>query len=134
MFGRAPRLRAGQPGPLDGSVQAEAERRSGTEERLRELAGERRRFGYRRLHVMLKREGQMVNHKRVYRLYREEGLAVRKRKRKRVSRPRDSPFRSRPGRTRSGAWTSSATPSPRAGRSARSTSKTLSIGSPWPSR
>jgi putative transposase len=43
-------------------------RRSGDQElreRLRELAGERRRFGYRRLHVMLKREGQMVNHKRV---------------------------------------------------------------------
>jgi putative transposase len=52
---------------------------------LRELAGERRRFGYRRLHVMLRREGWAVNHKRVYRLYGEEGLSVRKRKRKRVS-------------------------------------------------
>lgn len=70
-------------------------RRSGDQElreRLRELAGERRRFGYRRLHVMLKREGQMVNHKRVYRLYREEGLAVRKRKRKRVSRAERQPL------------------------------------------
>jgi transposase InsO family protein len=55
-------------------------------ERLRQLAGERRRFGYRRLHVMLRREGEHVNHKRVYRLYREEGLSVRKRGRKRVSR------------------------------------------------
>jgi putative transposase len=55
-------------------------------ERLRELAGERRRFGYRRLHVMLVRQGEAVNHKRVYRLYREEGLSVRKRKRKRMSR------------------------------------------------
>lgn len=64
-------------------------RRSGDQElreRLRQLAGERRRFGYRRLHVMLRREGQMVNHKRVYRVYREEGLSVRRRKRKRVSR------------------------------------------------
>ena len=64
-------------------------RRSGDEElreRLRELAGERRRFGYRRLHVMLVREGRMVNHKRIYRLYQEEGLSVRKRSRKRVSR------------------------------------------------
>jgi putative transposase len=64
-------------------------RRSGDEElreRLRELADERRRFGYRRLHVMLRREGKEVNHKRVYRLYREEGLTVRKRARKRVSR------------------------------------------------
>jgi len=51
-------------------------------ERLRELAHERRRFGYRRLHVLLMREGWKVNHKRVYRFYREEGLAVRRRKRK----------------------------------------------------
>ena len=39
-------------------------------ERLRTLAGERRRFGYRRLHVLLRREGYRVNHKRIYRLYR----------------------------------------------------------------
>jgi putative transposase len=64
-------------------------RRSGDQElreKLREKAAERRRFGYRRLHVLLRREGWTVNHKRVYRLYREEGLSVRKRKRKRVSR------------------------------------------------
>lgn len=48
-------------------------------ERLLALARERRRFGYRRLHVMLKREGFLVNHKRLYRIYREEGLKVRKR-------------------------------------------------------
>jgi putative transposase len=53
-------------------------------ERLRELAGERRRFGYRRLRVLLRREGWAVNHKRVYRLYGEEGLAVPPRKRKRL--------------------------------------------------
>jgi len=51
--------------------------------RLRELAAVRRRFGYRRLHVLLRREGMLVNHKRVYRIYREEGLSVRRRKRKR---------------------------------------------------
>jgi putative transposase len=56
--------------------------------RLRSLAEERIRWGYRRLHVLLEREGTHVNHKRVYRLYREEGLAVRRRKRKRVSVPR----------------------------------------------
>jgi putative transposase len=50
-------------------------------ERLRSLAAERRRFGYRRLTVMLGREGWTVNHKRVYRLYREEGLAVRVKRR-----------------------------------------------------
>ncbi len=52
--------------------------------RLRKLAQERPRFGYRRLHVLLRREGWVVNHKRVYRLYREEGLAVRRQKRKRI--------------------------------------------------
>ncbi len=51
--------------------------------RLRELAGERRRSGYRRLTVLLRREGWPVNHKRVYRIYGEEGLAVRRRQRKR---------------------------------------------------
>lgn len=55
-------------------------------QRLRELAGERPRFGYRRLHVLLRREGIVVNHKRVARLYRDEGLAVRRRQRKRVAR------------------------------------------------
>lgn len=53
--------------------------------RLRELALERRRFGYRRLHVLLGREGLAVNHKRVERLYRDEGLTVRRRARKRVA-------------------------------------------------
>jgi putative transposase len=70
-------------------------RRSGDEElreRLRQLAMVRRRFGYRRLHTLLGREGYAVNHKRVYRLYREEGLSVRRRKRKRVSRAERAPL------------------------------------------
>ena len=45
--------------------------------KLRTLAGERPRFGYRRLHILLRRQGDIVNHKRVYRVYRDEGLAVR---------------------------------------------------------
>lgn len=49
-------------------------------ERLKAIAKERRRFGYRRLHVLLKRDGIMVNLKKVYRIYTEEGLTVRKRK------------------------------------------------------
>lgn len=56
----------------------------GLRERLRALAAERRRYGYRRLWVLLRREQFVVNHKRVYRLYREEGLLVRRRKRKRM--------------------------------------------------
>lgn len=57
--------------------------------RLRDVAAERRRFGYRRLGWMLRREGEAVNLKKVYRLYREEGLAVRRRRgRKRATGPR----------------------------------------------
>jgi putative transposase len=46
---------------------------------MRAIAEVRRRFGYRRLHVLLKREGYLVNHKKLFRLYREEKLAVRRR-------------------------------------------------------
>ena len=49
-------------------------------ERLRSLAAERRRFGYRRLGILLEREGVSMNKKRLFRLYREEGLAVRRRR------------------------------------------------------
>jgi putative transposase len=49
-------------------------------QRLRELAAERRRFGYRRLGWMLERERQVLNHKKLYRLYREEQLMVRRRR------------------------------------------------------
>lgn len=48
--------------------------------RLRELAGERRRFGYRRLGILLAREGHHANHKKLYRIYAEEKLTVRRRK------------------------------------------------------
>jgi putative transposase len=48
-------------------------------ERMKAIAHERRRFGYRRVHILLKREGYMVNHKKLFRLYREEKLAVRRR-------------------------------------------------------
>ena len=48
--------------------------------RLRELAEARRRFGYRRLQILLQREGWQVNHKRVYRLYVEEKLALRRKR------------------------------------------------------
>jgi putative transposase len=62
-------------GPADESVR----------QRLLELAALRKRFGYRRLGLLLRREGMVVNHKRVYRLYREEGLSLRRRKRKRLT-------------------------------------------------
>jgi putative transposase len=50
--------------------------------RLQELAEQRKRFGSPRLHILLKREGLVVNHKRTERLYREEGLALRKKKKR----------------------------------------------------
>jgi len=50
--------------------------------RLVELAREKPRFGYRRLHVLLSRSGEHVNHKRVHRVYREAGLMIRRKKRK----------------------------------------------------
>jgi putative transposase len=53
--------------------------------RIRELAEQKRRYGYRRIHVLLRREGFQVNRKRTYRLYREAGLAVKRRKRKRYA-------------------------------------------------
>jgi len=55
--------------PDDGALRA----------RLRELAASRRRFGYRRLHVLLGREGAHMNHKKLRRLYAEERLQVRRR-------------------------------------------------------
>jgi putative transposase len=51
--------------------------------RLCELARKRQRFGYRRLTALLQREGRKVNHKRIYRLYRENNLAMRRKKRRR---------------------------------------------------
>ena len=51
---------------------------AGLRERMWTLAGERRRFGYRRLHVLLRREGLVMNRKKTQRLYREEGLSMRK--------------------------------------------------------
>jgi len=61
--------------PKDGNDEA-------LRQRLRELAEQRKRFGSPRLHILLKREGLVVNHKKTERLYREEGLVLRKKKRR----------------------------------------------------
>ena len=67
-----------QPGP---------DRNEKLREALTEVAREKPRYGYRRLHVLLVRRGWLVNLKRLYRLYREENLAVRRLRRKRLIRP-----------------------------------------------
>jgi hypothetical protein len=89
-------------------------------EKLRELANQRRRFGYRRFHILLRREGVMINRTKTQRIYPKEGLAVRRR-----SSPRRSvgtrPLRSRLYRASAGAPTLSMTRWPRAQASACST-------------
>ena len=55
-------------------------------DRLVQLAREKPRFGYRRLRVLLRRSGEAANHKRVYRVYREAGLCLRRKKRKHCTR------------------------------------------------
>ncbi len=65
---------------VGGALLQEAQDDTADRELLRPLAAERRRFGYRRLREMAKRMGRHMNLKKVYRLYREEGLAVRRRR------------------------------------------------------
>jgi putative transposase len=55
-------------------------------DKLTQLAHEKTRYGYRRLAILLRREGQVVNHKRVFRLYRAAGLSVKRKNRKRLIR------------------------------------------------
>jgi len=74
--------------------------------RLRELASVRRRFGYRRLHILLTREGIVMNHKKLRRLYREERLQVRRRGGRKHLGP-GCQWPCRKARTNAGAWTSS---------------------------
>jgi putative transposase len=61
-----------------------ADRDQELRQQLKELAAKRMRFGYRRLTAMLERQGVEANHKKIYRLYREEGLAMRIRQRRRI--------------------------------------------------
>jgi putative transposase len=61
-------------------------------ERLQAHAAVRARFGYRRLHILLERDGLAVNHKRVHRIYQAAGLQVRRRRRKRLTRAERVPL------------------------------------------
>jgi putative transposase len=66
--------------------QQRPDRDEGLREQLTKLAHERPRFGYRRLGVLLDREGEHVNHKRLFRVYRESGLSVKRNRRKKLLR------------------------------------------------
>ena len=75
--------------------------------RMKEIAATRVRYGYRRIHVLLRREGWPVNAKRVYRLYRDMSLPLRNKSPKRLSKPNFGRIVSRrPDPMRSGRWTS----------------------------
>ena len=89
-FGVSQRRACRLVGTARSTVRYQRQRRDDTalRTRLRELAAQRPRFGYRRLHALLLRDGIRVNHKRIERVYREEGLAVRSRKRKTLTRIR----------------------------------------------
>ena len=74
-------------------------------QRLCEMAATHVRYGYRRLTVLLRREGWKVNAKRIYRLYREEQLIVRTKQRRKMARRQRGPIAaSRRDRTSVGAW------------------------------
>ena len=61
-------------------------------ERLKELATQYPRYGYETLHGLLKLEGRVINEKRTYRIYREEHLQVRRKRRKRLTRQQRVPM------------------------------------------
>ena len=92
--------------------------------KLRDLANARRRFGYRRLFVLLRQEGEKPGKNRIYWLYREEGLTVRKRRARRRAVGTRARSPSRRSRTPAGRWTSCTTSSPAGGGSAFLTSST----------
>ena len=64
----------------------ETEKNDKLKEKLTQLAHQKPRYGYRRLGILLRREGEVVNHKRLFRVYRAAGLSVKRRKRKRLTR------------------------------------------------
>ena len=59
---------------------------------MQEIAAKRRRFGYRRIGVLLERKGMIMNHKKLYRIYREEGLSVKRRRGRKRARGTKTPM------------------------------------------
>lgn len=81
-------------------------------EAINAVAAERRRFGYRRIHIMLDRQGIVMNQKKLRRLYREQKLQVRRRRGRKRALGTRRPYSFRIAPTPAGASTSSPTPSP----------------------
>ncbi|MFI0397048.1 IS3 family transposase [Paracoccus jiaweipingae] len=65
---------------------------AGIRKEMQEIAGKRRRFGYRRIGVLLERKGMSMNHKKLYRIYREEGLSVKRRRGRKRARGTRTPM------------------------------------------
>lgn len=84
-------MRARRPATVDVPVRTRRHDDPKLVARLRKIAEERPRFGYRRVHAMLQRDGFEVNRKRVYRIYKAAGLAVRRRNRRRLRAVRPVP-------------------------------------------
>jgi len=99
--------------------------------RLRDLANQRRRFGYRRLFILLREQGEPSGINRIYRLYREEGLIVRKRRARRKAIGIRAPILIEAKVTHAGRSISSTTSSPRAAASASSISWMTSRANAW---
>lgn len=100
-------------------------------QRQRDLANERRRFVYRRQFVLLRREGEYSGINRIYPLYREEGLTVRKRKARRKAVGKRAPILIEARLNSRWSWISSTTSSQTASASGCSTSSTTSHASVW---
>lgn len=98
-------------------------------QRIKEIAETRVRYGYRRIHVLLKREGWEINGKRVYRLYKEMGLQLRKKAPRRRVKAKLREGRCAASRiNKCGPWTSSMTSSQLDRSYASSPSSTRSVG------
>ena len=74
--------------------------------RMLAIAAQKRRYGYRRIHVLLQREGRLANHKCIWHLYSKTGLRARKRRRKRIAAIERKPLSCQRARARAGRWTS----------------------------
>ncbi|WP_154731557.1 IS3 family transposase, partial [Burkholderia pseudomallei] len=71
--------------------------------RMMAIAAQKRRYGYRRIHALLQRDGCFANHKRIWRLYSKAGLSVRKRRRKRIAAVERTPLPLPTGPNQSGS-------------------------------